>query len=183
MRRHLLRRHLALAVALAAGGLVAAGSTQAASWIFRPSSYTHDPVTGDRVTQYARPKPAFVRVDPTYEQSAYRHNRSAIRGDGSADRLHIVETWGEGESIRPYGEWLRPYREGATPYGPWGNPNGPWTLPFDSWHNPYGLGRLPYPYWGIPPYFPAPPAAPGAGITPYRPGEDAEQAEPAPAEG
>lgn len=178
-----MRRHLAFAAALAAVGLAAATPAQADSWIFRPSSYTHDPVTGERVTQYARPKTPYVRIDPTYEQSAYRHNRSTIRGGASADRLHIVETWGEGESIRPYGEWLYPYREGATPYGPWGNPNGPWTMPFDSWHNPYGLGRLPYPYWGLLPYAPVPPAAPEARVTPYRPGEEVEQPEPAPVEG
>jgi len=90
-----------------------------------------------------------------------------LRGpDGSADRLHVVETWGAGDAIRPYGEWLFPYRAGATPYGPWGNPQGPWTMPFDSWVNPYGLwnrsplsspypvpyGTSPGPYRGGPGY-------------------------------
>ena len=136
--------HLALVVALpvvALESVTAAG----AGWIFRPSYYSHEPSGGERVAQYAPVEPPQVRVDPSYQQSAYRHNRISIRGaDGSADRLHVVETWGAGEFIRPYGEWQRPFRAGATPYGPWGNPQGPWTSPFESWGNPYGLGQLPY---------------------------------------
>ena len=142
-----MRRHLALVVALSAIGLVVARRAEATSWIFRRSSYTHDPATGDQVAQFAPPKTPYVRGDATYRQSAYRHHRSSIRAGGSADRMHVVETWGAGEAIRPYGEWQRPFREGATPYGPWGNPQGPWTTPFGSWKNPYGVGRLPYPYW------------------------------------
>jgi hypothetical protein len=153
-----MRRHLAFAVALWAIAAVGAATAQA-GWVFLPSSYTHDPATGARVAQYAPKKAAYVRSDPTYQQSAYRHNRSSIRAGGSADRLHLVETWGAGETIRPYGEWQRPFREGATPYGPWGNPAGPWTTPFGAWVNPYGLGRLPllpwYP-WFQGPYQPLP---------------------------
>ena len=69
--------------------------------------------------------------------------RPGFQVGDSFDYMHTVETWGQGEFIRPYGEWLYPYRAGATPYGPWGNPQGPWTTPFGSWVNPYGLGRLP----------------------------------------
>jgi len=161
-----MKRHLVCAVALSALAPALADRAEATSWIFRRSSFTHDPATGDRVAQFAPKTTPYVRGDETYRQSAYRHHRSTIQAGGSADRIHIVETWGEGESIRPYGEWLRPFREGATPYGPWGNPNGPWTLPFDSWRNPYGLGRLPYPPWPYPfygPYRAAPPLpeAPG----------------------
>lgn len=124
-----------------------------ASWVFRPSNYTHDPISGARVNQFAPKQPALVRSDPSYFQSGYRHSRVMSRGiDGSADRLHVVETWGAGESIRPYGEWQFPYRAGATLYGPWGNSRGPWTMPFDSWVNPYGLGRLPNPPWYYGPY-------------------------------
>lgn len=104
-----------------------------------------------------------VAVDPTYMQSGYRHYRSSIRVGGSADHVHVVQTWGLGELIRPYGEWLYPFRAGATPFGPWGNPQGPWTTPFGSWINPYGLGQLPNPPWFFPPY-PVPypvPYAPG----------------------
>lgn len=168
-----MRRHLALAVAAAAIGLVTARPAQAESWIFLRSSFTHDPATGDRVAQFAPEKTPYARTDATYLQSAYRHQRSSIRAGSSADHTHIVQTWGAGDRIRPYGEWQRPYREGATPYGPWGNPSGPWTTPFESWSNPYGLGRLPYYYWPpwphgphrpepAPPFEPTPPAPPQA---------------------
>jgi len=154
-----MRRHLALAIAAAAIGLVTARCARAESWIFLRSSFTHDPATGDRVAQFAPKKASYARTDATYVQSAYRHQRSTIRAGSSTDHTHIVETWGAGDRIRPYGEWQRPYREGATPYGPWGNPAGPWTTPFGSWRNPYGLGRLPYYYWPprlYGPYHPGP---------------------------
>jgi hypothetical protein len=129
----------------------AAGAAASESWLFRPSTYSHDPLSGYRVAQYRPEKPAEPLYDDTYLQSGYRHVRAGLRGaDGSHDYLHVVQTWGAGELIRPYGEWLYPYRAGATPYGPWGNPQGPWTLPFDSWINPYGLGRLPNPPWWLP---------------------------------
>jgi len=135
-------RHLALAVALATAWTASVAAE--GSWIFAPSYYSHDPSTGARVAQFAPEAVALAAVDPTYLRSGYRHNRVTIRGaDGTADRLHMVETWGEGERIRPYGEWQRPFREGATPYGPWGNPQGPWTTPFGAWVNPYGVGRIP----------------------------------------
>lgn len=145
-----------LARALVLGAVVCCGavaSGRAESWIFRPSTFSHDAATGQRVAQFQPEAPAYYRSDPTYQESGYRHIRSALRGaDGSYDYQHIVQTWGLGQLIRPYGEWEYPYRAGATPYGPWGNPSGPWTLPFDSWINPYGLGKLPTPPWS--PWFP-----------------------------
>jgi len=132
-----MKRHLLILGVL--GWLaVGSGATAQESWLFRQGRYSHDPA-GQRVAQYAPKAPSLAPVDPTYLQSGYRHRQSRLRGPaGSADRLHIVETWGAGEAIRPYGEWLFPFRAGATPYGPWGNPQGPWTMPFDSWVNPYG---------------------------------------------
>jgi hypothetical protein len=155
MRRHLLISAAALAILLASAPVEA-------QWIFHASTYSHDPASGQRVIQYAKAETPFFRVDPSYQQSMYRHNQSTLRAGNSVDHMHIVETWGEGENIRPYGEWLRPFREGATPFGPWGNPQGPWTDPFGSWVNPYGLGRLPYPPW---PYFGNPYPYPPAGAT------------------
>jgi hypothetical protein len=122
--------------------LVSAAQASEVNWIFRPGYYTHSPVTGQRVAQYEPERPSIVPTDPTYQESGYRHQ---IIYAGN-DRLNIVQTWGEGTAIRPYGEWEYPYRAGATPFGPWGNPQGPWTLPFGAWQNPYGLGRLPYGY-------------------------------------
>jgi hypothetical protein len=114
--------------------------TDEPSWVFRASYFSHEPDSSVRVAQYTPEPTSYAREDPTYLESAYRHNQFILRGaDGSVDRTHIVQTWGKGELIRPYGEWLFPYRAGATPYGPWGNPQGPWTTPFDSWQNPYGL--------------------------------------------
>ena len=165
-----MRRHLVLLVILPVFAPAAVGRA-ADSWIFRPSHYTHDPETGERVSQYTRKQPAYVRTDPTYMQSGYRHSRSTLRGiGGSVDRRHTVETWGAGEMIRPYGEWQYPYRAGATPYGPWGNAGGPWTLPFDSWANPYGLGNLrhpPYPHWEYPTAVPYAEPYPGPHPAPY----------------
>lgn len=185
-----MKRHLVFLLALAAFSPAGAGASEA-SWIFRPSHYTHDPKSGERVTQYAKEAPAYKPDDSTYEQSAYRHSRSSLRVGDSYDYLHLVETWGRGETIRPYGEWLYPYRAGATPFGPWGNPQGPWTTPFGAWVNPYGLGQLPIPPWspwgyapnrvwpgtagsvppaaapgGGPPGATSPPAVPGVGGTP-----------------
>ena len=166
-----MRRHLVLAVAVAAIGPAWVTASEP-SWIFRASHYTHDPSSGERVAQYAEEAPAYKPDDSTYEQSAYRHSRSSLRVGDSYDYLHIVETWGRGEMIRPYGEWLYPYRAGATPFGPWGNPQGPWTTPFGSWVNPYGLGQLPTPPWSPWGYAPnrfapvAPGAAPPASVPP-----------------
>jgi hypothetical protein len=153
-------RHLSLTAIL----LLVASTAAAESWIFRPSAYSHEPSTGVRVAQFMPERQPYYRADSTYMESGYRHQRSAIRGpDGSYDYQHIVQTWGLGELIRPYGEWQFPYRAGATPYGPWGNPSGPWTLPFDSWNNPYGLGKLPTPPWF--PWFPTPtPFGPNPGM-------------------
>ena len=142
-------RHLVFASTLAAVAL--AVSAVEGDWAFRASYYTHDPATGQRVTQYSPGATPYARIEPNYQQSAYRQQHIRIGGGrGGADNIHIVESWGNGENVRPYGEWQYPYRAGATPYGPWGNPQGPWTLPFESWVNPYGLGQLPFPPfpWG-----------------------------------
>lgn len=152
-----MKRHLVISAATIA--VLAAVGPAKAAWIFHPSRYSHDPATGQRVVQFAPAEPSLAKVDPTYQLSVYRHNRSSLRIGNSADHLHVVETWGQGDSIRPYGEWLYPFREGATPFGPWGNPQGPWTDPFGAWVNPYGLGRLPHPPWphyGNPYPYPAP---------------------------
>jgi hypothetical protein len=126
---------------------------EGASWIFRPSYFSHDPDTGKRVVQYAQTPKVYLPYDPTYRESGFHYTQQILRGPyGSVDALHLIQSWGEADQIRPYGEWQFPYRAGATPYGPWGNPQGPWTLPFDSWQNPYGLGRLPNPPWPVWPF-------------------------------
>jgi hypothetical protein len=119
--------------------LTSAATASEMSWMFQPGYYTHSPVTGKRVAQYEPEKPSYVVVDPTYQESGYRHQLI----QNGTEWLNLVQTWGAGTAIRPYGEWEYPYRAGATPYGPWGNPQGPWTLPFDSWQNPFAVNRWP----------------------------------------
>lgn len=151
---------------LLSGGDLAFGS----KWVFMPSRFSHSPDGSTRVVQYAPEPVVILPQDPTYTQSGFRHTEMQLRAGRSADRIHIVQTWGLGPYIRPYGEWEYPFRAGATPFGPWGNPGGPWTTPFGAWVNPYGLGQLPTPPWYL--YWPWPypipwafPAWPG-GSTP-----------------
>ena len=88
------------------------------SWIFRPSYFSHDPDTGKRVDQYEPEQVTYYRDDPTYLESGFRHYQYEIEGPGgTADRLHVVQTWGLGDLIRPYGEWEFPYRAGRRPMG------------------------------------------------------------------
>jgi hypothetical protein len=185
--------HLRLLLGLTATLWISAATkpVQADSWIFQPSYFSHSPQTGERVAQYAEPAVAYARGGENYLQSGYRHNTIDMPGaNGGGDHIHVVETWGLGDQIRPYGEWLYPFRPGAVPYGPWGYPQGPRGAlpnPYGSmqgypsypYANPYGAGYgpgagigpggppAPYPY-------PAPYAAPGAG---------APQAPPAPGAG
>lgn len=162
-----MKRHLALLVAFSLTGPAVANA--GTSWIFAPSRYSHEQATGERVTQHSAPLIAYYRSDPTYLQSGYRHSRTSFQFGDISDNLHVVETWGAGQWIRPYGEWLRPYRAGATPYGPWGSAWGPWTTPYGTIAGPYGLG------WGptsaYRPGYPGPLAAPYAGQQPLMPGQ------------
>ena len=166
-----MRLHHAIFLVLSSFAVARAEASDV-SWVFLPGYYTHSPLTGQRVAQYEPERPSCVPIDPTYQESGYRH-QTIHAGD---EWLNLVQTWGAGTAIRPYGESLYPYRPGATPYGPWGNPQGPWTLPYNSWQNPYAQGRLPYGYgqqssnywrgggsnWqaGPQPGPPAPPASP-----------------------
>lgn len=67
------------------------------SWIFAPSTYTHDPYTGARVAQYMRPAPVEPLDDPRIVTSRYRRVRTNLRGsDGSFDSTYDVQNWGNG---------------------------------------------------------------------------------------
>ncbi len=146
---------LQLASILALAALMPAGAiADDSSWIFAPAHYTHSPETGQRVVQYSPGAPAYLRYDDTYLESGYRHNTISICAGDSTDHLHIVQTWGQGLLIRPYGEWEYPYRPGATPYGPWGYPQGypqgNWGYPQGNWGNNPGPGPTPYSSWQSP---------------------------------
>ena len=81
------------------------------SWMFRPSFYTHSPETGLRVAQYQPERPAYATCDPTYQESGYRHELIQAGNDW----LNLVQTWGQGTAIRPYGEWEYPFRAARRP--------------------------------------------------------------------
>jgi len=98
-----MRRHLVLAAAVTAA-LCGSRTAAADSWIFRPSYYSHDLATGQRVAQFAPAVTPCVAIDPTYQRSGYVHRESTLQVGDSADHTHIVETWGQGASMRPYGE-------------------------------------------------------------------------------
>lgn len=146
---------------------VANTSATSNDWLTRPSTYTHDLATGQRVSQYA-PIAAPAAPQPTnFRTSGYTHTRSTINFGQSSDNYHRVETWGD--PVRPYGEWRFPYRPYSTPYPNWGAPFaglgagagfgfGPGFLPPGRGYphqggqaNPYPAGpRSPYP---VAPYY------------------------------
>ena len=138
-----MRKHLVWIAALAALTPGGAGAEES-SWIFSRAAYTHSPITGQRVAQYCPEQPSYLRCDDTYQESGYRHNLITIGSGSNAERTNIVQTWGLGLAIRPYGEWEYPYRPYATPYtwgGYGGYPNaGP--APYNAWANPYAAGPM-----------------------------------------
>jgi hypothetical protein len=168
-----MRRHHAIVFVLSTFFVPAAQASDV-SWMFRPGYYTHSPITGQRVAQYEPERPSIIPTDPTYQESGYRHTYVQL----GQDHLNIVQTWGAGTAIRPYGEWDRPYRPGATPYGPWYYPSGPRTAPYPYWQdqsgqfpsgqNHNGPNRPPYNYnpspYATSPYGPGPV---GGGAWPY----------------
>lgn len=102
------------------------------STLFDRSYFTHKPGSDQRVVQYAPNQPAY-RTEGHYERSAFRYTQSTIGRGRNADRLNVVETWGRGAEIRPYGEWERPFRRGAQPI---------WMTDPQA----YFYGSYPYPY-------------------------------------
>jgi hypothetical protein len=145
-------RNLLLSVV---AGSVLAGSAHAADWITSPSYYSHDPVTGERVTQYSPIGPFYTFGRSDYRRSGFRHTRSSLQAGNSADHLHIVEEWGR--PIRPYGEWRFPYRPYSVPYPAWGPPFPNWPVPgFHPWTNPPHAPHAPtnpYDAQQPPPYY------------------------------
>ena len=89
-------RHLLISVLVA--GCVAAfccSAADASDWVFRQARYTHDPVTGERVTQYAPEAPVYAPVDPTYRQSGQIFQNARFRNaSGSVDRVQVRQQWG-----------------------------------------------------------------------------------------
>jgi hypothetical protein len=160
-----MKSHLRLQGILAMLLVASVTAARAESWVFQPSYFTHSPDTGERVAQYAQPAASYARTE-NYLQSGYRHNTIDLPGiGGGGDHIHVVETWGLGDQIRPYGEWLRPYRPGATPYGPWGYPPGPAGYGPSPYGPMRGNSAYPQPYPN--PYAAVPYGAAPYGAAPY----------------
>jgi hypothetical protein len=120
-------------------------TAQAAGWITAPSTYTNDPTSGQRVTQYSPVGPFYYYAQPGYVKSGYRNTRSTFQFGGSADNLHIVEEWGK--PVIPYEQWRFPYRPYGSPYQAWGPPFG------GLGGGPGGFGNFQPPYGAFPPFF------------------------------
>ncbi|MEM1224415.1 MAG: hypothetical protein AAGJ40_01895 [Planctomycetota bacterium] len=91
-----------------------------ADWLTLPGSYSHDALTGQRLTQYAPVEAPVVAQVSNFRSSGYTHTRSSLNYGQSADNYHRVEAWGD--PVRPYGEWRFPFRPYGTPYPNWGPP-------------------------------------------------------------
>ncbi len=119
-------RKVALATAVFAWtALLFSNVASADDWMTWPSSYTHEPVRGQRVDQYAQPVQPIAHQDPTFQRSGYRNYRSTLQGANSADNMHIVEQWGA--PVQPYEQWRFPFRPYGTPYPAWG-PQAPYGV-------------------------------------------------------
>jgi hypothetical protein len=137
-------------------------------WMAWPSSYTHDPLHGQRVDQYAQPVDPIAPQRADFQRSGFRHYRSTLQAGQSADNLHIVEQWGR--PIVPYEQWRFPYRPYGVPYDAWG-PQAPYGIINGSFNGFPGYGAYP-PTAGYPPgSTPSDPYSGGqqSGSNPYYP--------------
>ncbi|MEN1681545.1 MAG: hypothetical protein AAGJ46_18340 [Planctomycetota bacterium] len=76
---------------------VAQSTATQSSWVFAPSTYSHDPVTGARVSQYARVEPVEQLGDPRLVTSRFRRTRTTLRGpDGGVDTTYEVQSYANG---------------------------------------------------------------------------------------
>jgi len=119
------------------------------SWVFRHSTYTHDPETGARVGQFARIEPVEPLDDQRLVTSSYRRMRSENRGrDGSMDTTYVVQGWGTGggELGAQWQMFNDVWKEailsgsffnGEQAFGPWGN--RPWGGN-PNWNNVWNGG-------------------------------------------
>jgi hypothetical protein len=123
------------------------------SWIFRRSTYSHDPYSGVRVAQYMRKPPVEPLDDERMITSRYNRKRTNLRGaDGSIETYYEVQHWGNGrggldaEWERFHDAWKESILSGgyynqSQGYGPWGYGGG------------YGYGSpgFGFPMYGVPP--------------------------------
>lgn len=183
---------------LVAAALSTSAVADESTWIFQPGRYTHHPVTGERVAQYAQTPPVAALPDNSANVSGYHRTRVRQRGaDGTIDTYYRVESFGNGRGGFD-AEWERFYdaeRQGyllndhgvayglGRGYGPsygYGPGYGYGYAPGSGrgYAPGYGYGGGPaYSYgpgYGYPPYGKAPgygqPGLPGGAVKPHAPG-------------
>ena len=123
----------------------AASRADEASWIFAPAQYSHSPTTGQRVAQYC-PESHGLHLGRRHlhGKHPYRHSTMSIQVGDTSDHLHIVQTWGQGMAIRPYGKWEYPFPHWRHALWPLGQPARAMDIALRLLGgNPYGLGQLP----------------------------------------
>jgi hypothetical protein len=113
--------------------------TTASDWLTLPSTYSHDAVNGQRVSQHTPIELPATTTVPNFRTSGYTHTRSRLGYNGSADNYHRVEEWGE--PVRPYGEWQRPFRPFSVPYSQWGPPFAGLNQQFGRGNGQFGRGN------------------------------------------
>jgi hypothetical protein len=125
---------------------------EAPSWVFRRSTYSHDPYTGARVAQYMRTPPVEPLDDPRMVTSRYRRSRTNLRGiDGWIDTYYEVQAWGNGrggvdaEWERFHDAWKESYLTGG--FYNQGQGFSPWA---PGWGGLPGFG---FPGFGVNPGF------------------------------
>lgn len=111
----------------------------ATDWLTYPSTYTHHPITGERVVQYEPVAAPTAPAVENFETSGFTHTRSSLNYGASSDNYHRVEKWGD--EVRPYGEWRFPYRPYSTPYPNWGPPYAGFNLGLGFPGAGFGGGR------------------------------------------
>jgi len=116
-------KHLLLAM-LAASALAASAVADESTWTFRPGRYTHNPMTGQRVAQYAPPRAVAALPDNRGNVSGYRRTRIRQRGaDGTIDTYYRVERFDDDQGgndalqERSFDAELRWLRGGGYDYG------------------------------------------------------------------
>lgn len=144
------------------------------SWVFKRSTFTHDPQTNVRVAQYDRIAPVEALPDPREVTSGYRRTRTTLRGiNGSVDSYYQVQNYGnsrgglDAEWERFHDAWRQSTVAGG--YSQYGYGGGYGGRYYGSGYGRPGYGRSGY---GGPGYAPGPtpygPAYGGRGVPPRR---------------
>jgi hypothetical protein len=123
------------------------------SWIFRRSTYSHDPYTGARVAQYQRLPAVQPLEDERLVTSRYHRERTNLRGvDGSVETYYDVQAWGNGrggldaEWERFHDAWKESILQGG--YYNQGPGNGGYPWQYGNGGYGYGGGGYGYGYSG-----------------------------------